>query len=362
MAPPNRLRPHLNDLLQKNHELEHTVADLRHQHTQSAAKWADEQKNLAMGCDALMASFAKFRARLDTQPSDWVDSEGEQDHDMGAGGAENGETQRDKESENLHEMCRTLAAELKTRDEQLVESQRKFEATEEELCRVIESSRAQIEQLQATLASTGANTASDSSPGHAPNDTSGQADLASSGPESAREKTTSSDQEISRLKQLLQQWQKYGNDWKRDAQAARSRVSALELVEKELNARLAVAEKDSVLLEKERKEAQKVAIALTEQQVATEYQKSARQEAVKRANDLEAAIARLRAQISPEQLATFDATPNQATAQPDSTQRQTPRANADTDTRNEMIVLRIPLRVSVSPGDFCSWCNRSTKN
>jgi hypothetical protein len=288
MAPPNRLRPHLNDLLQKNHELEHTVADLRHQLTQSGAKWADEQKNLAMGCDSLMASFAKFRARLDTQPSDWVDSEGEQDHDMGAGGAENGETQRDKESENLNEMCRTLAAELKTKDEQIVESQRKFEATEvrlrishslpscavvanrrfqEELCRVKETLQAQTEQLQATLASTRANTTSDSSPGLAPNDTSGQPDLASSGPESAREKATNSDQEISRLKQLLQQWQKYGNDWKRDAQAARSRVSALELVEKELNARLAVAEKDSVILEKERKEAQKVAIALTDQQV-----------------------------------------------------------------------------------------------
>jgi hypothetical protein len=44
---------------------------------------------------------------------------------------------------------------------------------------------------------------------------------------------------------------------------------------------------------------------------------------VKRVNDLEATIARLRAQISPEQLAAFDATLNQATAQPDSTQRQT---------------------------------------
>jgi len=142
MAPPTRLRPHLNDLLQKNHELEHVVADLRHQLTQSSAKWADERKTLAVGCDALMASFAKFRARLDVHPSDWGDSEGEVEQNLDAGRqseergeVDNGvlETERDQGSsvaEDLHERCRALAAELRVREDELEESQRKQEAAE----------------------------------------------------------------------------------------------------------------------------------------------------------------------------------------------------------------------------------------
>ena len=143
MAPPSRLRPHLNDLLQKNLELEHVVADLRHQLTQSSAKWADERKTLAVGCDALMASFAKFRARLDVHPSpDWGDSEGEVEQNLDAGGqseetgeADDGmpETERDQGSsatEDLYQRCRALAAELRVKEEELEESRKKREAAE----------------------------------------------------------------------------------------------------------------------------------------------------------------------------------------------------------------------------------------
>lgn len=143
MAPPTKLRPHLNDLLQKNLELEHVVADLRHQLTQSFAKWADERKTLATGCDVLMASFAKFRARLDTHPTDLIDSEGEVEQNLDAGGHEetgevdnlNGilETERDQASsmaEDLRERCHALAAELQVKEEELEESRRKHEAAE----------------------------------------------------------------------------------------------------------------------------------------------------------------------------------------------------------------------------------------
>ena len=142
MAPPTRLRPHLNDLLQKNLELEHVVADLRHQLTQSSAKWADERKTLAVGCDALMASFAKFRARLDVHPSDWVDSEGEVEQNLDAGrqSEETGEvdtgmleTEGDQGSsvaDDLRERCQALTAELQVKEEELEESRRKREAAE----------------------------------------------------------------------------------------------------------------------------------------------------------------------------------------------------------------------------------------
>lgn len=142
MAPPTKLRPHLNDLLQKNLELEHIVADLRHQLTQSIAKWADERKTLATGCDALMASFAKYRARLDIHPSDLVDSEGEVELNLDGGGqneetgeADNGmlETEGDQASsvtENLRERCHALVAELQVKEEELEESRRKREAAE----------------------------------------------------------------------------------------------------------------------------------------------------------------------------------------------------------------------------------------
>lgn len=142
MAPPTRHRPHLNDLLQKNLELEHVVADLRHQLTQSSAKWADERKMLAVGCDTLMASFAKFRARLDVQPLDWADSEGEveQNLDVGRQSSEVGEidggmleTERYQGSsvtEDLRERCRTLAVELGVKEEELEDSRRKRDAAE----------------------------------------------------------------------------------------------------------------------------------------------------------------------------------------------------------------------------------------
>lgn len=148
MAPPSRLRPHLNDLLQKNLELEHIVADLRHQLTQSAAKWADERKLLAMECDTLMASFAKFRARLDTHPSDWGDSEGEVERNLDAGGQGeesgeaifgvplDGQTEVDQGStveDSLRERCNVLATELHMKEEELEQSQRKHEAAEVQL-------------------------------------------------------------------------------------------------------------------------------------------------------------------------------------------------------------------------------------
>lgn len=140
MAPPTRLRPHLNDLLQKNLELEHVVADLRHQLTQSSAKWADERKMLAVGCDALMASFAKFRARLDVHPSDDSEGEVEQNLDAGRQSEETGEvdtgileTEGDQGSsvaEDLRERCHALVAELQVKEEELEESRRKRETAE----------------------------------------------------------------------------------------------------------------------------------------------------------------------------------------------------------------------------------------
>lgn len=142
MAPPTRLRPHLNDLLQKNLELEHVVADLRHQLTQSSAKWADERKTLAVGCDGLMASFAKFRAQLDVHPSDLGDSEGEVEQNLDAGrqSEETGEVdngiletegdQRSSVAEDLRERCHALVSELQVKEEELEESRRKREVTE----------------------------------------------------------------------------------------------------------------------------------------------------------------------------------------------------------------------------------------
>lgn len=168
-------RPHLDQLLQKNLELEHTIADLRHQFTQASARWADERKTLGVDCDALMASFVKFRARLDSHPSDWVasNSEGE------VGMVEADSEPRDQgSSEDLHERCRALAAEV---------------------VELRNSSKTGLEKL----------------------------DLAN--------------QEISRFKQLLQEWKKYGSEWKRDAQIARTRASELQLREDALSAQVKAA-------------------------------------------------------------------------------------------------------------------------
>ena len=144
MAPPTRHRPHLDDLLQKNLELEHVVADLRHQLTQSFAKWADERKTLATECDALMASFAKFRARLDIHSSDMVDSEGEIEENLDGGrrSEETGEVdnlnrmletegnQASSVAGDLRERCDALVVELRVKEWELGNSRRRHEAAE----------------------------------------------------------------------------------------------------------------------------------------------------------------------------------------------------------------------------------------
>ncbi|KAH0833314.1 hypothetical protein J3R83DRAFT_12380 [Lanmaoa asiatica] len=365
MAPPTRLRPHLNDLLQKNLELEHVVADLRHQLTQSAAKWADERKTLAVGCDALMASFAKFRARLDVHPSDWGDSEGEVEQNLDAGGqgeetveVDNGmlEPEGDQGSpvaEDLHERCHALVAELQVKEEELEESRRKHEAAEEELQRVQRLLEAQSEQLRAALASTKADTDNKLSPERTPDDNPTQANPSKTELGGTLEKLDLANQEIIRLKQLLQQWQKYGNDWKRDAQSARVRASELEARETELSAQVKAAEESSALLDTERKEIQRLTSALADQTAAVEHQRTACQESVKRIHDLEAMVALLRAQLSPEQLTSFDSGQNQAALGPsNSTQSPTPHPDTNTNKRSDMIVLKIPFRsIRRPPGE-----------
>ena len=91
-----------------------------------------------------MASFAKFRARLDVHPLDWGDSEGEVEQNLDAGrqSEERGEVdndngmleiERDQGSsvaEDLHERCRALAGELRVREDELEEFRRKHEAAE----------------------------------------------------------------------------------------------------------------------------------------------------------------------------------------------------------------------------------------
>ncbi|KIJ62808.1 hypothetical protein HYDPIDRAFT_29957 [Hydnomerulius pinastri MD-312] len=340
MAPPSRLRPHLNDLLQKNHDLEHTVADLRHQLTQSSAQWADERKTLAVGCDSLMASFAKFRARLDTQPSDWgeLDEERNDNTEGEREGMRNGEGEEpegDQEAEDLHTRCNALVSELHVKEEILAESRRKLEAVEEKLHHVQETLQARIEQLQEALDSAkadGSGSRLDSSPRAPTQDmqaTPEQVESFRTELASAKERVMTSDQEINRLKQLLQQWQKYGNDWKRDAQSVRERVAALE--------------DDRVLLERERKETQRLANALAEQAVATDYQKAGRLEAIKRIAELEEKVDLLRAQMSPEQLAAFDSAQNQPA------QGLPTQPTVEGDKRNETIILRIPFMSAKKP-------------
>ncbi|KAI9566782.1 hypothetical protein HD554DRAFT_2112389 [Boletus coccyginus] len=356
MAPPTRLRPHLNDLLQKNHELEHVVADLRHQLTQSSAKWADERKTLAVGCDTLMASFAKFRARLDVHPSDWGDWEGEVEQNLDAGRqseergeVDNGvlETDGDQGSpvaEDLHERCRVLAAELRVRERELEESQRKQAAAEEELQRAQRSLGAQSEQLRSAIASTKADTDSRLSPEPTLDDTSAQASPSKAGLENTPEKLDFANQEISRLRELLTGWKKYGSDWKRNAQRAKARQSEQRLREDELSAQVKGAEGSKTLLETE---IRRLTSALADQTAVVEQQRTACQESVNRVHDFEAMVALLRAQLSPEQLASFDSGQNQVTPgppPPGSTQSPTPHADTNTNKRSDPIVLKIPYR------------------
>ncbi|KAG8213003.1 hypothetical protein J3R82DRAFT_11390 [Butyriboletus roseoflavus] len=358
MAPPTRLRPHLNDLLQKNLELEHVVADLRHQLTQSSAKWADERKTLAVGCDALMASFAKFRARLDVHPSNWGDLEGaevEQNLDAGRqseeiGGVDNGmlETEGDHGSsvaDDFRERCHALTAELQVKEEELEECRRKHEAAEEELQRAQRSLKAQSEQLRtAALADTHNRPSSE----RTLDCNTTQANPSKTELEDALEKLDLANQEVSRLKQLLQQWQKYGNDWKRDAQSARVRASELELRETSLSAQVKTAEESRALLDVERKETQRLTSALADQTAAVEHQRTLCQESVKRVQDLEATVALLLPQLSPEQHASFGSGQNRAALGPsNSTQSPTPHADTNTNKRSDMIVLKIPFRKAI---------------
>ncbi|KAF8554386.1 hypothetical protein OG21DRAFT_1579471 [Imleria badia] len=368
MAPPSRLRPHLNDLLQKNLELEHVVADLRHQLTQSSAKWADERKTLAVGCDVLMASFAKFRARLDVHPSpDWGDSEGEVEQNLDAGRqseetgeVDNGmpETERDRGSlatEDLHERCRALAAELRVKEEELEEYRRKREEAEvqfgtlvstDELQRIQGSLDAQSDQLRAALASAKPDTSNILSPERTTDDPSAQANK--TGLENTLEKLDLANQEITRLKQLLQEWKKYGSEWKRDGQIARSRVSELQRKEDELSAKVNAAEESKALLDTE---IQRLTSTLADQTTALEHQHVACQESVKRVHELEAMVELLRVQLSPEQLASSDSGQNQqnqqnhATSGPSSlSQSPTPQADTNANKRSDLIVLKIPYR------------------
>ncbi|KAG9315331.1 hypothetical protein JVU11DRAFT_4473 [Chiua virens] len=334
MAPPTRLRPHLDDLLQKNLELEHIVADLRHQLTQSSAKWADERKVLATGCDGLMASFAKFRARLDGHPPGWEDSEGEVEQNLvargqseGAGEVENAVPRRKGDTEqgslvvdDLRERCHSLAAELQVKEEELEESQRKREAAEEELQRVQRSLEVQSEQLRAALASAKADTSNTFSPARllTPDDTSAQTAPSKPASEETLQKLNQVTQEITRLKQLVLQWQKYGSDWKRDAQAARTRLSELEQRETTLAGQVKAAEETMTLLENEKKEVQRLTSALADQTAAVEQQRSACQDNAKRVQDLEAMVALLRAPLLHEQIASFDSGQHQTAPEPSS--------------------------------------------
>lgn len=99
-----------------------------------------------------------------------------------------------------------------------------------------------------------------------------------------------------------------------------------------------------------------------------EQQRTACQESVNRVHDLEAMVALLRAQLSPEQLTSFDSGQSQVTPgppPPGSTQSPTvliihpwmegscltllqPHADTNTNKRSDPIVLKIPYRVSIT--------------
>ncbi|KAG6373474.1 hypothetical protein JVT61DRAFT_6628 [Boletus reticuloceps] len=219
----------------------------------------------------------KFRAHLDVHPSDWVDSEGEVEQNLDTGGQsdETGEVdnempeiERDQGSsstsstrtEDLYERCRVLVAELRVKEEELEGSRRKHEVAEvqfgtltstEEIQRIQRLLDAQSEQLRATLASAKTDTNNKPSPERTPDDPSIQANSSKTGTENTREKLDVANQEINRLKHLLQEWKRYGGEWKRDGQQARARVSELQRKQDELSAQAKAAEQSKALLDAE---------------------------------------------------------------------------------------------------------------
>lgn len=117
------------------------------------------------------------------------------------------------------------------------------------------------------LASVEADTTNELSPERTFNDASTQVDPPEAELEDTLERLKLANEEIGRLKQSLQQWKKYGNDWKRDAQSARTRTNELMAREAQLKTNSQGAEENETLLEKERKESQRLTSALADQTV-----------------------------------------------------------------------------------------------
>lgn len=121
----------------------------------------------------------------------------------------------------------------------------------------------QSEQLQAALVS-----GNQLSPERTLDDASAQANPSNIGRENTQDKLVLAGQEINRLKQLLQEWKKYGNDWKRDGQMARVRASELQRREDELTAQVKTAEESKASKDAEIK---RLTSALADQTVCSLY-------------------------------------------------------------------------------------------
>lgn len=139
---------------------------------------------------------------------------------------------------------------------------------QEELQHVQRSLDAQSEQLRAVLASAKADTDNKPLPERTPDDTSAGANPSKTGLENTLEKLDLANQEISRLKLLVQEWKKYGSDWKRDAQTARVRGSELQLREVALSAQVKAADESKALLDSE---IRRLTSALADQTVRSPY-------------------------------------------------------------------------------------------
>jgi multidrug resistance efflux pump len=139
---------------------------------------------------------------------------------------------------------------------------------QEELQHVQRSLDVQSEQLRAALASAKADTDNKPPPERTPDDTSARGNPSKTGLENTLEKLDLANQEISRLKLLLQEWKKYGSDWKRDAQTARARGSELQLREDALSAQAKAADESRALLDSEIRE---LTSALADQTVRSPY-------------------------------------------------------------------------------------------
>lgn len=139
---------------------------------------------------------------------------------------------------------------------------------QEELQHVQRSLGAQSEQLRSAIASTKADTDSRLSPEPTLDDTSAQASPSKAGLGNTPEKLDFANQEISRLKELLTGWKKYGSDWKRTAQRAKARQSEQRLREDELSAQVKAAEESKTLLETE---VRRLTSALADQTVCSPY-------------------------------------------------------------------------------------------